>query len=135
MTDSKKLQHRHHHHAPFIHDLDLMNLLMLIWFGVIMLGFLLNSFVEHFPSFSRSFAPANVDSSDNTWTHLESHGDVELLYRTILPTRGLHAHRAVAVADIPIETLLHVFRDTPNNVSFYSMQCIKSTTCTTTYFL
>lgn len=115
---SKKLHHRHHHHAPFIHDLDVMNLLMAIWLGVAMIGFVLNSCVEHFPSFSLSFAPKRPGSSNCTWRHLESHGDVELLYRTIIPTRGLHAHRAVAVADIPIETMLHVFRDTPNHINW-----------------
>lgn len=117
----KILRHHHHHHAPFIHDLGLMNFLIYLWLGIVLAGFMLNSgfqfLHEHslFPSFSSSFAPS---SSDGTWTHLESHGDVELQYRTIIPTSGLHAHRAVAVADLPIEALLHVFRDTPNNVSF-----------------
>ena len=123
IKDAEKCLHRHHHHAPFIHDLDLMNLLMMLWLGVAILGFVLHGCVEFFhvhtlfPSFSSSFAPSS-DSSDHVWQHLESHGDVELLYRTIIPTQGLHAHRAVVVADIPIEILLHVFRDTPNTVSF-----------------
>ncbi len=113
-----KLRHHHHHHAPFIHDLGLMNLLICIWLGIVIAGLMLNSgiqfFHDHslFPSFSSSFAPISSDE----WMHLESHGDVELLYRTIVPTAGLHAHRAVVVADLPIESLLHVFRDTPNHV-------------------
>mmetsp|Transcript_32789 Transcript_32789/g.55774 ORF Transcript_32789/g.55774 Transcript_32789/m.55774 type:complete len:295 (+) Transcript_32789:134-1018(+) len=121
MEETKKYLHRHHHHAPFIQDLDLMNVIMFLWLSVAVIGLLMNSCVEHFhletwvPTFSSSFAP-HTDSSDGVWTHLESHGDVELLYRTIIPTKGLHAHRAVAVADIPMETMLHVFRDTPNNV-------------------
>eukprot|EP01083_Nonionella_stella_P000703 1998_1 len=119
--------HHHHHHAPFIHDLDLMNWLTFLWIGVVIAGLLLNSGFEFFqthnffPSFSSSFAPKDKEldgSSDGTWTHLESHGDVELLYRTIIPTSGLHAHRAVVVTDIPIEALLHVFRDTPTNVQW-----------------
>ncbi|KAL7534391.1 hypothetical protein ACHAXR_005840 [Thalassiosira sp. AJA248-18] len=94
-----------------------------VWLTIVLIGFILNSGIEFFqgqapfPSFSLSFAPSS-DSSDDTWKHLESLGDVELLYRTIIPTAGLHAHRAVAVADIPIEALLHVFRDTPNYVKW-----------------
>ena len=75
------------------------------------------------PTFSSSFAPlTQVDD----WTHLEAHGDVDLSYKTIIPTSGLHAHRAEVVADLPIEALLHVFRDTPNNVSVikYTYMCV-----------
>ncbi|KAL7533393.1 hypothetical protein ACHAWF_004480 [Thalassiosira exigua] len=116
----KKLTHRHHHHAPFISDLDLMNSLMWLWLMVVAAGFILKSSFFHLsehgliPSFSLSFAPG-PDCSDENWTHLESHGDVGLCYHTIIPTLGLHAHRAVAVVDIPIEALLHVFRETPNH--------------------
>lgn len=126
---TKKLHHHHHHHAPFIHDLGLMNLLIYLWLGIVLAGFLLNSGLVYFydhsflPSFSSSFAPFG---KSDTWTHLESHGDVELQYKTIVPTSGLHAHRAVVVADLPTEAVLHVFRDTPNSVSFSSMAALSS---------
>ena len=100
-----------------------MNLLIGIWLGIVIAGFMLDRGIQFirdhslFPSFSSSFAPI---SSDETWTHLESHGDVELMYRTIFPTLGLHAHRAVVVSDLPIESLLHVFRDTPNHVRIFA---------------
>ncbi len=126
MSSTKLQQHHHHHphhrHAPFIHDLGLMNWLIGIWLGIVIAGFMLDKGIhfvrDHslFPSFSSSFAPI---TSDDTWIHLESHGDVELMYRTIVPTLGLHAHRAVVVADLPIESLLHVFRDTPNDVRIF----------------
>ncbi len=118
-----KLQHHHHHHAPFIHDPGLMHLLTYIWLGIVIAGLILNSGIEfinensYWPTFSSSFAPQHL-TDDGEWKHLESHGDVELMYRTIVPTSGLHAHRAVVVADLPIEALLHVFRDTPNSVRF-----------------
>lgn len=124
MATKKSHDHHRHHHALFIHDVDLLHKLILLWLGVIIAGLALNTGFEFFqahnlfPSFSSSFAPTRLGSSDDTWTHLESHGDVELLYHTIVPTSGLHAHRAVVVADIPIEALLHVFRDTPNNVNW-----------------
>lgn len=105
-----------------------MNWLIGIWLGIVMAGLMLDwgiQFVrDHslFPSFSSSFAPI---TSDDGWIHLESHGDVELMYRTIVPTQGLHAHRAVVVADLPIESLLHVYRDTPNHVRILCiMMCI-----------
>ena len=113
----------HHSHAPVIHDLGLLHFLIYLWFGIVLLGFVLDSGYQYFhdhslfslvPKFSSSFAPlTQVDD----WTHLEAHGDVDLSYKTIIPTSGLHAHRAEVVADLPIEALLHVFRDTPNNVS------------------
>jgi hypothetical protein len=129
MSSSKAQHHHpHHRHAPFIHDLGLMNWLIGIWLGIVMAGLMLDwgiQFVrDHslFPSFSSSFAPI---TSDDGWIHLESHGDVELMYRTIVPTQGLHAHRAVVVADLPIESLLHVYRDTPNHVRILCiMMCI-----------
>ena len=123
-TDTKKiLRHHHHHHAPVIHDLGLLHFLIYLWFGIVFLGLVLDrgylyfhdhSLLSLVPKFSSSFAPlTQVDD----WTHLEAHGDVDLSYKTIIPTSGLHAHRAEVVADLPIEALLHVFRDTPNNVS------------------
>ena len=123
-TDTKKiLRHHHHHHAPVIHDLGLLHFLIYLWFGIVFLGLVLDRGYLYFhnhslfslvPKFSSSFAPlTQVDD----WTHLEAHGDVDLSYKTIIPTSGLHAHRAEVVADLPIEALLHVFRDTPNNVS------------------
>ena len=125
MATKKRQHHRHHHHAAFIPDLDLMNSLMLLWLAIVMTALFLNSankfFHGHelFPSFSFSFAPTS-DTSDAQWKHLEAHGDAELMYKTIIPTR-LHAHRAVTTADLPIEALLHVFRDTPNSVSLRMM--------------
>ena len=126
-TEKKKiLAHHHHHHAPFIYDLSLMKKLMNVWLAILFLGFLLDTSYQYFhntklltflPTFSTSFAPRTKD--EEGWTHLESHGDIELSYRTIVPTNGLHAHRAVTVVDLPIEALLHVFRDTPNNVSSF----------------
>ena len=122
MSSTKQQHHHpHHRHAPFIHDLGLMNMLIGIWLGIVIAGFMLDrgfQFVrDHslLPSFSSSFAPI---SSDKAWTHLESHGDIELMYRTIFPTLGLHAHRAVVISDLPIESLLHVFRDTPNHIKW-----------------
>ena len=123
-TDTKKiLRHHHHHHAPVIHDLGLLHFLIYLWFGIVLIGLVLDRGYLYFhdhslfslvPTFSSSFAPlTQVDD----WTHLEAHGDVDLSYKTIIPTSGLHAHRAEVVADLPIEALLHVFRDTPNNVS------------------
>lgn len=119
---STKVQHHHphHRHAPFIHDLGLMNWLIGIWLGIVIAGFILDRGVQFFrdhslfPSFSTSFAP--ISSEDDAWIHLESHGDLDLMYRPIVPSMGLHAHRAVVVADLPIESLLHVFRNTPNHV-------------------
>lgn len=126
-TEKKKiLDHHHHHHAPFIYDLSLMKKLMNVWLAILFLGFVLDTSYQYFhntklltflPTFSTSFAPRTKD--EEGWTHLESHGDIELSYRTIVPTNGLHAHRAVTVVDLPIEALLHVFRDTPNNVSSF----------------
>src|SRR5210317_1991563 len=107
---------------PIAFHKHLAQSLALTWLGVLFTFFALNFIKEHsfFPSFSSSYAPGNSDSS---WVHLETHGDVELLRRPILldkdppftATPGLYAHRAVATVDIPIEALLHVFRDTPNN--------------------
>ena len=119
------LRHHHHHHAPMICDLKLIHLLTYIWLGAILAVLSINSGIhfmrDHdlFPSFSSSFAPSLGADHAGDWTHLERHGDVELLYRTIIPTSGLHAHKAVVVADLPIEALIHVFRDTPNNVSLF----------------
>ena len=130
-TDTKKtLRHHHHHHAPVIHDLGLLHFLIYLWFGIVLIGLVLDRGYLYFhdhslfslvPTFSSSFAPlTQVDD----WTHLEAHGDVDLSYKTIIPTSGLHAHRAEVVADLPIEALLHVFRDTPNNVSVIKYTCI-----------
>ena len=125
-TEKKKiLAHHHHHHAPFIYDLSLMKKLMNVWLAILFLGFVLDTSYQYFhntklitflPTFSTSFAPRTKADAEG-WMHLESHGDIELSCRTIVPTNGLHAHRAVTVVDFPIEALLHVFRDTPNNVS------------------
>ena len=137
-TEKKKiLDHHHHHRAPFIYDLSLMKKLMNVWLAILFLGFLFDTSYQYFhntklltflPTFSTSFAPRTKD--EEGWTHLESHGDIELSYRTIVPTNGLHAHRAVTVVDLPIEALLHVFRDTPNNVSsFVHIRIISSSCC------
>ena len=145
-TKTSHEHHHRHQHAPIIKDIGLMNKLTNVWLSVIVLAFgvseikyyshqydilshlisvptnysVLDAGSQYFngetllPRFSFSFAPTDMDGT--TWKHLESHGDVELLYRTIVPTPALHAHRAVVEADIPIEALLHVFRDTPNMV-------------------
>ena len=146
MATTKTSHEHHHHHHQVIKDIGLMNKLTNVWLSVIVLAFgvseikyyshqydilshlisvpnysVLDAGSQYFngetllPRFSFSFAPTDMDGT--TWKHLESHGDVELLYRTIVPTPALHAHRAVVEADIPIEALLHVFRDTPHMVS------------------
>ena len=130
MTTSKKSQPHH----QFIHGLSLAKSLILSWLAVLLAGAFLHQGIRFFhdhASFVPSFSTSYTSSSDPTWSHLESHGDVELLRRvidleedeyskfaTLSSAKGLYAHRAVATVDIPIETLLHVFRDTPNNVSW-----------------
>jgi hypothetical protein len=119
----QRLSHPFTFHKHITHDLPLFRSLVLSWIVVLVTGFALHFFKEHsfIPSFSSSYPPGKSNSS---WKHLERHGDVELLRRPIVlkkdspfsVTPGLYAHRALATVDIPIETLLHVFRDTPHNV-------------------
>ena len=110
MKNSKKHHRRRHYHAPFIDNLDLMNSVMLAWLVVAIIGFVLNGCLQMIQQ-EYGFAPSRDKEG---WQKLKSHGDIELMCRTIIPTQKLHAFRAVATTDVPIETMLHVFRDTPN---------------------
>lgn len=131
MASKKSKYHQH-----FAHDQGLIHTLILTWLTVLLVGSALHKGQEllpdHitslFPSFSVSHLTASKDS-DPSWKHVEFHGDIELFRRPIalvleeyspyFSTRatGLYAYRAVTSVDLPIEALLHVFRDAPNNVS------------------
>ena len=121
MADSGIKKPQHH----FIHDFTLVKSLIISWLAVLLAGALLHQGIRFFNEQSFSYSTSSDSSSDTSWKHLESHGDLELLRRPIVveegfpfkPAVGLYAYRAVGTVDIPIESLLHVFRDTPNNVS------------------
>jgi hypothetical protein len=120
---TKHHQHKHH----FIHDLSLLKTLIMAWLGVLLAAMAVQKGLHVFPEYASllptfsSSSSYDASDSDSSWTYLESHGDVALLRRPIVSSSTateLYAHRAVAAnVDLPIEALLHVFRDTPNNVS------------------
>ena len=47
-SENKKIiSHHRHHHAPFIHDLVLMNYLTYIWLSIVALGFILDQIYQY----------------------------------------------------------------------------------------
>jgi hypothetical protein len=133
MTATKKESKIHQH---FAHDEGLLRTLTLSWLAVLIVGLALKRGLELFPNHIDSLLPSfsfsriiSASYSDPSWQHVEFHGDVELFRRPIAlvleeyapffstKANGLYAYRAVTAVDLPIEALLHVFRDTPNNVS------------------
>jgi hypothetical protein len=135
MTATKKSKIHQH----FSHDKGLLRTLTLSWLAVLVVGLALKKGLELFPNHINSLLPSfsfsrliSSNESDPSWQHVEFHGDVELFrrpmalvleeYAPFFSTKatGLYAYRAVTEVDLPIEALLHVFRDTPNNVSRHS---------------
>lgn len=131
MTDKTKSKNQHH----FAHDQGLLRILILCWLASILAGLALHKILEFFPDHNISsllptfsFSSTSGEGSDASWKHVEFHGDVELLRRPIAlvleeyspffstKATGLYAYRAVSTVDLPMEALLHVFRDTPKNV-------------------
>ncbi|KAL3784852.1 hypothetical protein ACHAWO_007778 [Cyclotella atomus] len=130
MTATKKSKIHQH----FSHDKGLLRTLTLSWLAVLVVGLALKKGLELFPNHINSLLPSfsfsrliSSNESDPSWQHVEFHGDVELFrrpmalvleeYAPFFSTKatGLYAYRAVTAVDLPIEALLHVFRDTPNN--------------------
>ena len=129
---------KYHHHVA--HDQGLLKTLILCWLAILLGGLALRKGLELIPGHIASLFPTFSSShlvssklSDPSWKHLEYHGDVELFRRPIslvlddyspffsTKATGLYAHRAVTAVDLPIEALLYVFRDTPNNVSICAL--------------
>mmetsp|Transcript_22697 Transcript_22697/g.47435 ORF Transcript_22697/g.47435 Transcript_22697/m.47435 type:complete len:320 (-) Transcript_22697:436-1395(-) len=127
------------HHHYFLHDISLLKSLTVTWLAILLSGTLLHQGLRYFHDHDHiqirpRFSTSSTSHSDPSWKHLESHGDVELLrrlidledenaeyasmVRTFDTVKGLYAHRAVATVDIPIESLVHVFRDTPGSVEW-----------------
>lgn len=131
MTAKTTSKNQHH----FAHDQGLLRILILCWLASILAGLALHKILEFFPDHkissllpTFSFSSTSGEGSDASWKHVEFHGDVELLRRPIAlvleeyspffstKATGLYAYRAVSTVDLPMEALLHVFRDTPKNV-------------------
>ena len=123
------------YHKHLAHDQGLLQTLIRSWLAILFISLILHKGFEllpdrissFFPTFSFSHLTSRKDN-DPSWKHAEFHGDVELFRRPIAlvleeyanhfsaRATGLYAYRAVTALDIPIEALLHVFRDTPNSV-------------------
>jgi hypothetical protein len=131
MASKKSKYHQH-----IAHDQGLLQTLVVCWLVVLIAGLALHKSLELFPDYIAAIIPSFSFShlitrkdSDPSWKHVEFHGDVELFRRPIAlvleeyarffspKATGLYAYRAVTAVDLPIEALLHVFRDTPTNVS------------------
>jgi len=92
------------------HDYPLAKSLLASFFVVLVAGLALswffNFFVEH-------HLPLVTDD----WKHVEWHGDVEVSRKPISGTQ-LYAYRAATVVDLPLKSVMMVFRDTPRHVDW-----------------
>ena len=129
MATKKSKYHKH-----LAHDQGLLQILIRSWLAILFVGLTLHKGFEFLPEHISSLFPAfsfshlSSKDGDPSWKHAEFHGDVELFRRPIAlvleeyapyftsKATGLYAYRAVTAVDVPIEALLHVFRDTPNSV-------------------
>ena len=136
MASKKSKQQTH-----FAHDKGLLQTLTICWLAILLAALALQKGFEFFPlpdsitSLFPIFSFSSISESDPSWKHVEFHGDVELLRRPMAlvleeyapfftpKATELYAYRAVSTVDMPIEALLHVFRDTPNNVSQVVVVC------------
>ena len=99
----------------FAHNYPLVKFLLASFLAVLFTGL---AICKGLTIFNENHWPLESSSKiSDDWKHYEWHGNIETFRRPIAGTQ-LFAYRAATFVDLPLKSVMKVFRDTPNHINW-----------------